>query len=763
MKSLKFKNLCFLFWISLSSNLVNSKPVELSKPEILLTGWNARCLQHADLNNDGLEDLVYFNLDKSYLEILYRTSGDIAPKNIRPVLKNRWEPVLEDARYIPERIFINGSVTDIAIGDLNSDSVYDIIIGSPEDGVRVFFRESNSSWSDSIELESERIRAYAKSLHVIDENGRSDLYIFTEPGLEQISFLNGLPQYPSSLFREGDKRAYGVELIDLNNDKILDWIYVVPGEEFSLKVRIGKVEGFGPELSFDITLSSFPTPLKSSSGQNHKKFCSIDSLSREAIIFSLADENEMMSKKPFEVISYDMFSTSNKESSWTMGDFNMDGIPELVSASSEKGEIFHIESDQNGFSGKVKSSPSLKGITHLSAFKNKGKTKLLVLSREEQVLGFSNFTKEKGFSFPLMIEVGAVPLATLPSISGNGKDDKVLVLCELDSEFYLKTFEWSTSNKFTVVHEYEIEEIKREPSDLFACDLNGDEKQDLLILSNRDAPVILLSDKKGGWKKVATDSVVRKSFLKGIGKEQISKILDPMSEKEGLLVAGDGFVRSIAWDEGELRVVEQFNSRDQNGELSVPIKIDWEGSGTEEIFAFHEDRYWERLYSGKSSPNLKNRWESSFIYPHDVRVFQTRSEKKLVALGKSGFQVISAKNSQKLSLKVESRFLTDLPKIRHNGIECGDFNNDGVQDLVCLDGKKNLLEFVTIDAKTQNWKSSLHFEVFEKNLHYQGKKGGLFEPREGLVLDLNGDGLDDLAFLVHDRLLMYKQIASAVK
>ena len=240
MKSLKFKNLCFLFWISLSSNLVNSKPVELSKPEILLTGWNARCLQHADLNNDGLEDLVYFNLDKSYLEILYRTSGDIAPKNIRPVLKNRWEPVLEDARYIPERIFINGSVTDIAIGDLNSDSLDDIIIGSPEDGVRVFFRESNSSWSDSIELESERIRAYAKSLHVIDENGRSDLYVFTEPGLEQISFLNGLPQYPSSLFREGDKRAYGVELIDLNNDKILDWIYVVPGEEFSLKVRIGK-------------------------------------------------------------------------------------------------------------------------------------------------------------------------------------------------------------------------------------------------------------------------------------------------------------------------------------------------------------------------------------------------------------------------------------------------------------------------------------------------------------------------------------------
>ena len=171
--------------------------------------------------------------------------------------------MLEDAKYTPERIFINGSVTDIAIGDLNSDSVSDIIIGSPEDGVRIFFRENNSTWSEGFEIESNKIRAYSKSLQVINENGRSELFVFTEPGLEKISFLKGQPQYPSSLFREGDKRAYGVELIDLNNDKMLDWMYLVPGEEFSLKIRLGEDEGFGPELSFDISLSSFPTLLES--------------------------------------------------------------------------------------------------------------------------------------------------------------------------------------------------------------------------------------------------------------------------------------------------------------------------------------------------------------------------------------------------------------------------------------------------------------------------------------------------------------------
>ena len=101
-----------------------------------------------------------------------------------------------------------------------------------------------------------------------------------------------------------------------------------------------------------------------------------------------------------------------------------------------------------------------------------------------------------------------------------------------------------------------------------------------------------------------------------------------------------------------------------------------------------------------------------------------------------------------------------MPKIRHNGIETGDFNGDSIPDLVCLDGKKNLLEFLTLDSPLGEWRSQLHFEVFEKNLHYQGKKGGLFEPREGIVVDADGDNLDDLVFLVHNRLLLYRQLSS---
>ena len=98
--------------------------------------------------------------------------------------------------------------------------------------------------------------------------------------------------------------------------------------------------------------------------------------------------------------------------------------------------------------------------------------------------------------------------------------------------------------------------------------------------------------------------------------------------------------------------------------------------------------------------------------PTQVIPFYSPKGISMMALGKSGFQMISSANPQMLSLRVESRYLTDLPKIRHNGIECGDFNNDGVQDLVCLDGRK-IFWFVTIDPKIK-MESSLHFEFLKK-------------------------------------------------
>jgi hypothetical protein len=126
----------------------------LSPPEIVKASWNARNFLAEDLNQDGLNDLIFFNPEKSRIEILYRTADGNVPDRILPVKQNRWDPFLEDAPYKKEYIFVPEPITVMTIGDLNEDGLLDIVCGSPVYGVSVYFRLKNSAWSDGMESRS---------------------------------------------------------------------------------------------------------------------------------------------------------------------------------------------------------------------------------------------------------------------------------------------------------------------------------------------------------------------------------------------------------------------------------------------------------------------------------------------------------------------------------------------------------------------------------------------------------------------------------
>ena len=132
----------------------------------------------------------------------------------------------------------------------------------------------------------------------------------------------------------------------------------------------------------------------------------------------------------------------------------------------------------------------------------------------------------------------------------------------------------------------------------------------------------------------------------------------------------------------------------------------------------------------------------------------------LFLFGKTNFWWYSLRPST-FGVEEKQLYETDLKDVIYASMLVGEMDGDGKDDLVLFDNANSyMMEMLLTGAAgsaEDPLRSALHFKLFEVDPHFQGQRGGRFQPYAGVMEDLNGDGRKDVALLMHNRLVIYAQ------
>src|SRR3989454_7235213 len=131
-----------------SAATTNTNRFGFSGPEIFPIDNQISQLHVADLDGDGLNDLIVVNNARSKINLLYNQTGktNLAQKP-KPIGRREFNELPADARFRIESIASEKRIASLVVADLNGDGRPDIAYyGEPKELV-VQYNQGSNGWS----------------------------------------------------------------------------------------------------------------------------------------------------------------------------------------------------------------------------------------------------------------------------------------------------------------------------------------------------------------------------------------------------------------------------------------------------------------------------------------------------------------------------------------------------------------------------------------------------------------------------------------
>ncbi len=724
-----------------------------------------------DFSEDGLTDLLLVDNRDSCLKLLRQRTAD---EQQTQRTKDHVNDLRSDWRFEFIDIPVDKQVAGLAAGDFNADGRTDIAyVGMPDRlVVRYQHGDKKAEWTKSWSVRLPGLAPVAWMLSAGDLNGdgRDDVVVLGKTAM-YIVYQNdrGQMDTPQRLINTSTQLSL-VQAADINGDGRDDVCYMAnEGSDRGLCARLQTADGrLGPELCFDLQQPRSVT-VSDVDQDPGREILTIDQRTGRLVVSRLQTPEESDPSAPRSLVHFGIGdgSSSGRNRAVAVGDVDGDGLSDVVVTDPENAQVLLFRQSGIDGLGPAETFSGLLGASNacMVDLDGDGQQEVMLMSEPENVVAFSRFENGRlTFPKPVTRAQEGKTLCGIQVLKTNGKPSLAIVTKSKgrSKKDLLRLYQMTLSADGAAeatdrAAEFNAAGVTGNPGlRIMAMDANADGNEDLLIVpqgSGSEGVVTFLSDDRG----LLSDTPHPHRLNLGKGTPGPLFVHD-----QTLLVGRGAFARAMQLRDQRWTVADQFNATEEKARIAGAVGMDYDNDGTDEVVLI--DTGTDRLRILRNDSGLFRPWREV-----ELGSFKFRSA---VVSDLNGDQAddLLLFGDQRISVMYSGHAVTALSEIASwesdrddayaADVISGDINGDNINDLVVIDTSIDGLELLSV-SPTAGIQAATHFRVFEEKRLVSSADSRGTEPREGIVVDVTGDGLKDLILLCHDQLLVYPQDSGA--
>jgi hypothetical protein len=726
-------------------------------------------LHAADIDGDGLNDIIVVNNLRSKINLLYNQTGKTnSVADAAPPRKLELNELPPDARFRIDSIPVDEHISAMVVADLNGDGKPDIAFYGDGKDLEIIYNQGTNGWSEPKRwhIEDGQMEANALAEGDLNGDGRDDLVLLGDNGAFYF-----LPQNADHTFGEPQKISYSgtpkaVQIVDVDGDGKNDLLLVDFDSPTPIRFRLQNSAGqLGPEIYFKMPpFRSFCVDNLENTATNYVVTIA-QSSGRAQVSEFTKNPGEILSgafrKGQFQILPLNKTDAAQRGLLWA--DVNGDGRPDLLVAEPESGQLSVYLQNADGSLAPPKIFPTLAGVTQIavSDWNNDGTPEIFLLSGDENAVGVTQFDKNGRLPFPTLLPLDGKPLVmAVGALKPRGKPVLAMIL-DKDGQRSLVTRTADGKMKSQKLSD----SFKSNPVTLAIQDVNQDGLADLVVLIPYEKIKVLLQKSGGDFDEEDVDppgGAIDQPWL-------ASADVDGDGKPE-LLLPQKNFVRAVVLEreakvqgstnqpDWTFRVKDQINGAESDSRIIGATAIRNGTNSVPSIFLLDAEH--KQLTLCERDTN--GVWQ--IVRNVDLPVTDF-SAIQPVALGGTNVQSVAFLGENSVAwlplagdvwdLTVLDGYETPIKDGYLNDVVAGDLDSSGRKQLVFMETAKNYLDLVRFDSNHKLVPGD-RWQVFEQHT-FRGSDNAVPEPREALVADVTGDKKNDLIVIVHDRILVYPQ------